>query len=334
MKRNILPYLLILGCLLSLASCEKSQLQPGELISLEAAVRSLPLSTRAATSPDLYTQTLPSASAPLAADIWVSTTSGRYPGDTQGITGVSDNGLVIDSHRKISFQDSGPMVLNGIGGSYLHYPHDDSRVYCVGLYPQDTWSTTDGITATASISGIQDLMFAPQVSGSDSDRLYDHPQNYRHLLTLLKVRVHAQDMATSDTWGRLLGITVRSKDQVLIDLASGNAVFQDTTQQGHDFSIFEGDMTLETHAKECGSVLVSAVEADGGSMAEYTLHVICENHEKDLCINLLDDQGQPFEGDTSGRVFVLTLDFQALSFVEGKAELEPWEEEYKDLILN
>lgn len=329
---NLIPCLM--AVLLMIACTQDHQTADsvrGDIIQLSVVVNEV---TRAAVSADVYPLQTPTLDKPLNADIWLSTSSCLYPG-YYGAVGVSDDGSYIDAHRTISYISGAATLPSAYNGEYLRYPaNQNTDVYCIGLYPQDTWRTSyvpaTGVSAT--IDGTKDLMFAPEISGCGRDPLVNTRQTFHHLLTWLKVRVRADELSTGDTWGKLREISVTSKNQLTI-----NDLKQATpTIGGEDTKmvLFEDatGYTLNTTSEEKGSVLVAPVDASL-SATDYTLHIVCEHHSKDIPINLVGADGNPFTGWTTGKVFVITLRFATLSYIEGTVTLEPWVDEYRDLIL-
>jgi len=324
----------------SVAGCSEKTVEDGLLgdtIALRATLGGASSSdaTKASMQATIYSGTTPTENAPLVADIWFSTTSGTYPGNTQGAKGTSFDGTVIDSHRTIEYINGKPTTPSGVDGSYLRYPYDDATVYCVGFHPSnEVWTTTDGLNATASISGEDDLMFAPEIQGKRTAIFSSVSQNYSHLLSLLKFRVRAEGVETSETWGKLQKISIYAKDRVNVKLDDGTVSFANSAAQDAEYVLFSGSTDITTTSAELGSALLAPVIADGSTGAEYVMHIECANHTKDININLLDENGAAYSGSTAGHVFVVTLCFYTLSYVEGSANLSKWEEEYKDLVLN
>ena len=176
-------------------------------------------------------------------------------------------------------------------------------------------------------------MFAPEISGTGASPLSraGNPQQFHHLLTWIKVRVRADELITGDTWGKLQKISIKSKDHLSIsNLAQATATYDGTDT---DIYLFDGSYSLSTTSEEKGSAFVAPVNASLSDATDYTLHIECENVSKDIPINLVDSEGHPFTGWTTGKVFVITLRFATLSYIEGTVTLEPWVDEYRDLVL-
>lgn len=310
----------------------------GAIIQLAASVEGVTEVTRASVVAEPYRLETPTAENKLKAMIWLSTTQGSYAGSLESSGGVNVDGTQIDAHRTIEYVNGSPTTPSkGSNGKYLSYPADQNiNVYCIGMYPAPgavtPWSgSTTSVSAT--ITGKDDLMFAPEISGTGASPLSraGNPQQFHHLLTWIKVRVRADELITGDTWGDLKKISIKSKDHLTIsNLTLATATYDGTVT---DIDLFDGSYSLTTNSEEKGSVFVAPVNADGGAGAEYTLHIECEHATKDIPVNLIGSDGNPFSGWTTGKVFVITLRFSSLAYIEGIVTLEPWGDEYRDLIM-
>jgi len=291
--------------------------------------------TKSGVRANAYKENVPSESAPLAADIWFSTTKDIYLGNSYGTAGVSSDGLSIDAHRKINY--IGPSITNSeleTGQRAIKYPIGKT-LYCVGLYPQGAWHvTTDGKTARASVDGESDLMYAPQISGTQSVPLSATTQQFSHHLCWVKIRVRSQDLTAGETWGKIKTIEILTRPEATVDLHSGNVTFDgtDTYLTALDSTSADGGgMKMPTMSTEVGSIFVSPIKA---SPYKYTVRVVCQNHEKVVEVPLTDNEGNPYTGDTAGKVFVITLFFSPLSTIEFTASLSDWEDEARVITLN
>lgn len=339
MNKTLLYIFTLLPILAACSSKAGSEEFDGQIIRLSAVVGA---ETKAVSDPAVYMETTPSADSPLKAEIWFSTTSGEYPGTADG-NGVSQDGTTVDTHRTITYTSGNPTTPSGINDTYLRYPSGNGKIYCVGLYPCNTpsrWTVAEnGAKAQALINGSDDLMFAKQLSGNSDDKLTYKRQDFKHLLTLIKVRVRTASVEAADTWGHLKTISINSKDLVTVDLsatdlnADGAVVFSNSGAQDAKFFTFDGDEELTTVSKARGMTFVSPVTANGDSGAEYTIHIVCDNYSKDVPVNLVNEDGTSFSGNTAGYVFVVTLFFKTLTYIEGSVTLEKWTEEYTDLTL-
>lgn len=290
--------------------------------------------TKASVSANAYTETVPSESAKLMADIWYSTTENTFLGTTQGTAGVSTDGLTIDAHRTITYQ--GPSITNSdinTGQTAIKYP-TGKTLYCVGLYPQGKWSAkTGGTTAEATVDGIQDLMYAPQISGTQADPLSAKAQQFAHQLCWIKIRLRSQDLTAGETWGKVNTVQIKTTPTATVNFDSGNVSFSGTeTYLTALDSTAAGGMKMPIMSTEVGSVMVSPIISSPTN--GYTLKVVCQHHEKEVTVPLTDNNGTAFTGNTAGKVFVITLYFSPLATIEFTASLSNWEDEARSLTLN
>lgn len=164
----------------------------------------------------------PTLEHPLDVTVWASTTSGTYPDEKKNGT---DGTVAI--HTNAHFQSGAPQLL----GEAI-YPKEKEEgqeavpVYFVGLYPlSDTWETTDNKDAQFTFTGKEDVMFAPQISGTYGTAFEQSPQfHFYHLLTWLRISMVA-DMNEADiikrekvrdAWGKIESLTITSKNQITI----------------------------------------------------------------------------------------------------------------------
>lgn len=310
--------LLFFLCALPLvAGCSADTSVDGGEIGLNGVISSS-FDTKAAITADAYTETIPSSDHPLNADIWFSYTSGNY----------SDNTL----HRTINY--IGPSVTSpspDSKGQYLRYDTKGTDIYCVGLYPQGKWTSSDGITAKAEITGKEDLMFASQKSGNNSNPLNSSPQIFNHQLTWVKIGVRSESHETGETWGHVKKIWISSADTAAVTLGTGSVSYSGDEK----FLVFDGDKEMPIMYTEFASVMVSPALANASDVRYFKVSVECENHEReDIVVLLNDNEGNHYKGATQGKVFVLTLYFKTLESIEFTTTLSSWEDEGRVLELS
>ena len=168
----------------------------------------------------------PTVSHPLNVSVWASTTSGVF--DNGGKNG-SDGTVAI--HTDAHFQSGDPQLL----GEAI-YPKAQTQggtakeVYVVGLHPlsdsTNSWSATNGNkNAQFTFTGKEDVMFAPQISGTYGTAYEQSPEfHFYHLLTWLRIEMVADKDETDvrnrekvrDAWGKIKELTITSKNQVTI----------------------------------------------------------------------------------------------------------------------
>ncbi|MBQ7774279.1 MAG: hypothetical protein IJ383_09515 [Bacteroidales bacterium] len=312
-------YIILIASLLT--ACSQAEMEePDRRIALSASVGELAVTTRAATAAP-YKGTTPSSDNKFTADVWFSATSGEYSPT------VADEEANLPCHTKIEF-DSEALEYPRNENKDLKYPSGGSA-YCVGLYPSgNTWTTTDNQTVSATIDGVQDLMFAPQHSGSWTSPFSQTPLQFNHLLTWLRICVCATSEDAPATWGEITRISVGSKDQVAVKLGLGTV-----TYGGNDVDIVALESTdglpLATTIQEVGSVLCSPA-------TEYTLKIkTSKGEDKEVLIKLNDLEGNEITdaNSTVGKLFVLSLYFNKSAVLEGVCTLNSWNNQDEDLYL-
>ncbi|MBR5298339.1 MAG: hypothetical protein IKU29_10805, partial [Parabacteroides sp.] len=215
MKRLYLIYIGIVGCL-CFSACSKNEdsfldERMGN-ISLSAVVDELKIVTKTLND-NAYTGSVPSPDKNLEAAVWFSLESGCYPEslsddetDETKIALSAETNLPI--HGVINFQSGTATFPESNDGLEPKYPVNNQPVYCVGLYPHEGWTVDESATkATHAITGTEDLMFAPEISGSWNQHF--EIQRYRHLLTWLKICVCTTTPEAGKYWGKLKNITLK-----------------------------------------------------------------------------------------------------------------------------
>lgn len=179
----------------------------------------------------------PTLEHPLDVTVWASTTSGVYPNSRlNGSTGT------VAIHTDAHFQSGDPQLL----GDAI-YPKAQGQdgtaktVYFVGLHPlsnqTNSWTSENGDKdAQFKFNGKEDVMFAPQISGTYGIAFEQSPQfHFYHLLTWLRISMVAylgEDEENSTTltedekklkrekvsnaWGKIESLTITSKNMVTI----------------------------------------------------------------------------------------------------------------------
>lgn len=307
---------LILAILPLLSACDSGIQTECDLIELQGVI-SNGFDTRGQVTSKPYTAIIPSQTDPLNADVWFSPTGGTYTDTTL--------------FRTISY--IGPSVTNpssDSSGKYLRYDANGAAMYCVGLYPQGVWSTTDGKNATATIDGSRDLMFADQKSGTNSSPLSTTPQQFDHKLTWVKIRVRSESHETGETWGNVMEIKISSASKATVNLGSGTVSFSGN----QEIIAFEGNEEMPIMSTEFGDVMISPANALGSGTRYFNVSLKCGNHHKEnVQVELTSETGEPYTGETAGKVFVLTLYFKTLKSMDYTATLASWEDEGRVLEL-
>lgn len=344
MKNSI--YIITLVLLPLLFSCSKSDVEEGGTISLKAAVGHIETGTKAIADVDLWEGTTPSGSNILRSEVWFSTISGTYE---DAVT--PDEKTLLPARTTITYNSN----TQTLPDRELRYPTNNDPVYCVGLYPipedlssrngeKDWIIAADNKSVSHKIDGTQDIMYAPQINGSWNNHF--ETQEFRHLLTWVKICVVANSTQAIESWGKIKSIKIKSSDKVTItDLGITN--FDSAIDDGkieYSSNIIpiasleeSSGKALTTTIQMCGSLLCSPpyIKNSDGSF-EYKLDIVTENKTKeDVSIILKNDDGDlvTSKKDIVGSLFVITLYFNKFDVVDGVCTLNSWNDQNDDLFL-
>lgn len=286
---------------------------------------------------DIY---VPTTSNPLNVSVWASTTYDVFLHKVDELSdkpydGSGDNDEVA-IHTTAYFQSAAPQLLgeavypkndtifNGDGT----YTVETNNVYFVGLHPKSEtggsiWETSNGSDAMFTFSGKEDVMFAPQISGTYGIEYDDSPRfHFHHLLTLLRIEMVADKGETetekkenvSAAWGKIRSlkliqqpnkVTVSNlgsvtKDNMASNVAYTNAgsnpVDMDLYHTGTDavFPTIQNTDMIPVTQQEVAYVMCAPVTGeykhtvDGEDVhkPEYTLHIVTEKRELNIPIDL------------------------------------------------
>lgn len=338
----------IVGCLIMLASCQNDEdiVVSGndENIRLAATIENTVLSR------SVYTLTEPSKNQPLKAAIWASTTPRQF--ENLGLNGRDDDVGTVAIYTTANFTNGAEQLLD-----YAVYPKSGQTVYFVGLHPANGWRTgsdgegNNGISAIRNFTGCEDLMFAPQISGSYGMNKDNWPTfKFRHLLTWLRVCIAAESEAVSNAWGKLKSLKIKSYNSVIIEL---NKEFDSSTCLNYYDSGLDYDHLLDFYKpgtdlkfldrnapstwytlpynvapQEAAYVLCAPVEAtaedsEGEKTAEYTLVIETENRSVEVPVDLMV-KDQHFKGSTRRNQFILNLTFRMGNNIAVSATVSDW----------
>lgn len=285
--------------------------------------------------------TEPTMDHPLNVSVWASTDKNVFKNDEKD---GKDGTVAI--HTNAHFQSGDPQLL----GKAI-YPKsqegDAKNVYFIGLHPlsndANSWAATnEDKSAQYTFSGKEDVMFAPQISGTYGTDYNQSPTfHFYHLLTWLRIVMVADKEegdvikreAVRDAWGKIRSISlINTQNEVTInDLGS-------TTEENYltyvKFTPNESNRTMNlysvgtddvfptaennkipTSQTEVAYVMSAPVQGvaqdeEGNTVPEYTLHIVTENREMDIPLDLKGDDGNPFAESTMGRVFTIVLNFK------------------------
>lgn len=310
---------------LLLAACtgKLENTREGVRIGLRAGVDEVEVSTRAVASP--YEGTTPSSSNVLDASVWISTTSGAFAN-----SGTPGNLATFPLHTEIQFNSSGLVYPVS---DVLQYP-ESKTVYCVGLYPYSAsaWTNTDASSAPSNshashvINGVDDLMFAPQVSGTKASPI-STPLAFTHQLTWLKINVVAESIDAVTAWGNLTDITITSPyDTYTVNLSDGSSSCHGSTT---DIIAFRGSQALTIASQSRGSVFCAPANSYNISVTTANLGTKAVGF-----VGLKGTDGTTPIADAAsakGRVFVITLSFRNVNRIDASCTLTAWEDTYQTI---
>ena len=311
-----ITYICMLCICLMTACSEKEDRPSGRNVTMKTSVGEVGVFSKAVTaSPYLGSDVSENY---LAASLWFSLQSGQYSTITP-----TNTDTYIPCHTDITFKtnDITPILYNGDEAKALKYPTDGTSIYCVGLYPQNVWSwdATNGFTA--DITGENDLMFAPEISGTWTAQFNTttaNSQKFSHLLTWIKVVVCASSHEAAQIWGTINSITVNTAQKINVATADGTGI---TYTGSQPLTIWDTATELSINQKETGSLFCAPA-------AGYTLTVTTEDGltaSKTMTVN---------GGFKAGNQYLIVLYFSELSIIDGICSLNSWENQNDNLYLN
>ncbi|MBQ5750496.1 MAG: hypothetical protein IIV86_04130 [Bacteroidaceae bacterium] len=342
-KRNII-YIATLLCL-TLASClEKGDVLSSDdnrEISVSAVVDEIK-NIAVRSEEGAYIGTVPSAINNLEAAVWFSLQSGYYPEELPADASAEMKALSAETnvpiHGEINYK-SGTATFpeSDSEASQPKYPTTDHPVYCVGLYPQDNWTVSaDGTKATHALTGTEDIMFAPEISGKWNRHFTT--QRFRHMLTWIKVCVCTTTTEASNYWGKLKKIILKDvPDYLSIDLS----IPESDSFATEDVSMFSATTSDKVIMQSAEGLKMDIITQDVASVfckpqRSYTLTIECENATtKDIPITLsvLEGEDASLLDYPSGLQYLLILYFHPFNVVEGVCTLNAWNAQNEDLYL-
>lgn len=332
-------------CVVALSACSEHDepLLPSTAddISLRAIVDEVKTTTRNAED-GAYTGQVPSANNNLETAVWFTLMPGSYPttcpdswsNEMKALSAETN----IPAHSTINFQSGTATFPDSESESTkLKYPTSGAEVYCVGLYPQTGWSvsnTDNFITASHTLDGNKDLMFAPEIVGSWNSHFLT--QRYRHILTWLKILVCTTTPEAADYWGKLKKITINDIPKTVhvnLQEQENNAFsLQDAVTYSNDkqpITILNNDegIGMGITTQDVASVFCHPSKT-------YSLNIECANAStKDLDIELkaLSGVDDKLLNYPAGLQYILTLYFHPYNVVEGVCTLNAWDAQNEDL---
>lgn len=285
---------------------------------------------------------------PFTVAVWASTSSGTYPDGSAN--GTSASSYQVGKHVTAVFNQSST-TLNGPDNDGIRYPYNEAptppavmspSVYFIGLYPSTDWSTlSEGAGAGYTFTGCQDVMYAPEVSGSSDPGVDDPTLTFYHLLTYLKFKIVAESADAQKAWGKLTSIKLvkqnngsdlKSSVSVTLNSPASSATFGTTVSELHLYvqntnTYFPiSAYTIPTSAAAPVAYVICApvtASADPG-YNEYTLEISTENRTSRLVgIDLKSIADELYTGSTMGKEFTVTLTF-TLNSIAASATVTGW----------
>ena len=320
MKRMNLFYIGMMA--LAFMACTDDANEPvaGGEICLNASVGDIE-------SRSVYLGETPNEDNPLKAWVWFSENQNEYGNNGGEPTYVPC--------RTVMEFDGSPVFAYNTDGKNLKYkatPTDNvyTPVYSVGFYPaEDVWSTTDGKTATATIDGTNDLMFASAIKGTWDVPFGRTEENknlkFEHLLAWVKVCVCATSQEASATWGKIESISISSKKSISVDAGSGTVSYSE-----------EGTVPVHTDVKNLHTTMQEIGEVFCSPATSYTItfKIGGKTVSKEIAITPVDGITLEKDEDAKGKLFILTLYFNEFDVVDAVCTLNAWDAQNEDLYMN
>lgn len=334
MKKSVF---LLVGAAL-LASCSQSDLIETPAVDSNNIVLKSSLSGMSVTTRAPFVDEL-SSSNPLTALVLASSVSNSYTSllakGTMSFTGGED-GVGFAS------LEAGDGKFVGTNAAYLR-----------GFYPID-WNIS-GNVATYTLTGKDDVMFAPQVS---TDKAAVLNRNYatlefEHKLTKLELRFRADAASTITSWGKITNIELvkaagTAPNSILtLDLSTSAAGTFGTTIASlpcYNMSMtnkvaaytntkFSGVDKLTEEAEYYAYTLPAPVNATAAMDNEYEFKITTSaKGEVSVKVDLLDKDGNKFVGSTAGYAFTVLFNFVD-SYISASATVKEWNDGGESIVI-
>ena len=266
-------------------------------------------------SKSAYEGESPSKDNPLKADLWFSLESGNY-----STIVPTDNNIYLPCHTFKTFDSDNIATIyyNEDNTKPLKYPTSGESVYCVGLYPKGVWKYDDG-NFIADITGDEDLMIAPEISGKWNAQFGSDETNsprFQHVLTWLKIVLCATSYEAIETWGEISDVTINGIPKKVV-----------ISKDGTTFSNYEKIKLIGT-PQPLAITNIDAGELMCAPLVEYTFSIATSDGK--TATKTIRPEG----GFQAGFQYVVVLYFNTLSDIDGVCTLTPWENQNDNLYLN
>lgn len=252
----------------------------------------------------------------------------------------------IPSHTEVEYSGSDLTFIKYKENNVIYPTSTDiaqghsETVYSVGLYPAtDDWTFEEyGTSASYPIDGSTDIMFSDQISGTWTDPFT--VQEYSHLQTWIRVLASANTIDAGAQWGEIEKVTIQSSDKVKITFptaagAKSTISYSDTKKE---IVVYEKEdnsdgLELNITTSPIGEVFVSPQ-----ATLTVTVYTTTFPNGKTIDIQLRDIQNKvitesEINTKVKGHLFVLNLNFNPLSIIEGICTLQYWNDQDEDIYL-
>ena len=286
MKRNYIY--MIIGCLLAgMTACTNETPEmatvddAGSRIYLSAGVGGIGDESRA---PYLVDGLSPTTDNPLNVSVWATTNKQfmfSHKTDNNGNVFDGSIGNEVAIHTTARFQSGDPQLL---GEAIYPKPVNNSTidVYFVGLYPQSKtggseWvGVNDNKQASYPLTGKEDVMFAPRITGTYGLNYEEHPElipefHFYHLLTWLQVQMMIDNSVENqlekehiaEAWGKVKSLKLLyAKNKVTVDLTKADsAINKDNLPLN---ATFDGEVNMNFYHKDTDTPLYYTDESSEG----------------------------------------------------------------------
>ena len=328
MKR--LTYILLFGAIL-LSGCSKLADDQDKRISLGIGIGNIDAATKTAANANEFNQSMISSDKKFVPALWFTTSTEKM--FQKDIETVAD---MFPCRTTVEFENTSPKYVKH-NGADLIYPTmgENTPVYCVGLYPSTGWYSEDGINAHHNINGSDDLMFAPLIEGSWTNRF--GIQTYNHLLTWIKINVCATTLETARQWGSVSKVEIETGDKVVVNLQTGAKSYSHPVvpAEGEDSYYYikgfdnAAGLDLSLTSTPVASVFCSPATS-------YNIKITMKDGiSKTVNVPLknLDGTNLTTAENSIGKLYIINLYFKPFDIIEGKSSLYYWNNKNEDLYL-
>ena len=277
---------------------------------------------------------------PLNAKVLFSFNAGSY-------TNKAEYPWYIPSHTDVSYSGSGLTFIKYEGKDVIYPTSTDialgqsGTVYCTGLYPDTGWEfNNEGTSASHRIDGSADIMFADQIYGTWAEPFT--VQEYSHLQTWIRVLASANTIDAGAQWGKIQKVTIESSDAISITFPQENAKSTITYSSNHtDIIVYDKDTDTENPEGRSLSITTSPIgEVFVSPQSTLTVTVYTSTFPegktvdiqlRDISNNIIPESA--ISEKVKGHLFVLNLNFNPLSIIEGVCTLQYWNDQDEDIYL-